>query len=412
MPTILKAYKYRVYPDKVQAEFLDRNFGAVRFLWNQFVSSFNSYNVGPVLPENEKILKDRHPWMHDVISYALQQKRMDWFEFKKQFFNKKRKVKLGRPSYKKRGVSNDSFRLPGACIGFNAGVNFAKGTIKLPKMTPLKVIYDRRFSGQLRSVTLSKNKCNQYFVSILVEETIEVKPGTGRSIGIDLGLKHLCILSNGMKIDNPRWFRETQAKLKRAQQHLSRKTKGSNRRERQRLKVAKLHLKVANQRRDFQHNFSSWLVNNYDTIITEDLNVKGMVKNRKLAKSISDASWSTLVGMIAYKSNWYGRSFHKIDRWYPSSKTCSSCGHKENNMGLHVRDWKCPSCGVEHDRDLNAALNILHKGLDDLYGFKTSEELSDYRRGEGLRPEVVMPKAPSLNRLVSLVSFIEFDRTT
>jgi putative transposase len=405
MTTILKAYKYRVYPTQVQAEFLDRNFGAVRFLWNQFVSSFNSYNVGPVLPENEKILKDRNLWMHDVISYALQQKRMDWFEFKKQFFNKKRKVKLGRPSYKKRGVSNDSFRIPGG----NVKVDFEAGNLKLPKMTPLKVIYDRRFSGQLRSVTISKNKCNQYFVSILVETEVEVKQNTGRSIGIDLGLKHLCIISNGMKIENPRWFRETQAKLKRAQQHLSRKTKGSKRREKQRLKVARLHLKVANQRKDFQHNFSSWLVNNYDTIITEDLNVRGMVKSRRLAKSISDASWSTLVGMIAYKSSWYGRSFHRIDRWYPSSKTCSSCGHKETNMGLHVRDWKCDSCGTIHDRDLNAALNILHKGIDDLYGFKTSEELSDYRRGEGLSPEVVTPKAPSLNRLVS---FINFDRTT
>jgi putative transposase len=276
-------------------------------------------------------------------------------------------------------------------------------------MAPLKVVYDREVSGQLRSVTLSKNKCNQYFVSILVETEVEIKQNTGRSIGIDLGLKHLCILSNGIKIDNPRWFRETQAKLKRAQQHFSRKTKGSSRYNQQRLKVAKLHLKVANQRKDFQHNFSTWLVNNYDTILTEDLNVKGMVKNRRLAKSISDASWSSLVSMIAYKSNWYGRSFHKIDRWYPSSKTCSSCGHKETNMGLHVRDWKCPSCGTEHDRDLNAAVNILHKGLDDLYGFKTSEELSDYRRGEDIRPEAVTPKAPSLNRLVS---FIDFDRTT
>jgi putative transposase len=404
MPTILKAYKYRVYPTQVQAEFLDRNFGAVRFLWNNFVSSFNGYDKGPVLPENEKILKDRNLWMHDVISYALQQKRMDWFEFKKQFFNKKRKVKLGRPSYKKRGVSNDSFRIPGVKVK----VDFEAGTIKIPKMTPLRVVYDRRFSGSLKSVTLSKNKCNQYFVSILVETEVEVKQNTGRSIGIDLGLKHLCILSNGMKIDNPRWFRETQTKLKRAQ-HLSRKVKGSSRHKRQRLKVARLHLKVANQRRDFQHNFSSWLVNNYDTIITEDLNVKGMIKNSKLSKSISDDSWSTLVGMIAYKSNWYCRSFHKISRWYPSSKTCSNCGHKENNMGLQIRGWKCPSCGTEHDRDLNAALNILHKGLDDLYGFKTSEELSDYRRGEGLRPDAVMPKAPSMKRLVS---FIEFDRTT
>lgn len=403
----LKAFKYRLYPTKEQASFLDRNFGAVRFLWNQFVSSFNSYDKGPTIPDNEKVIKDRNLWMTDCISYALQQKRMDWMEYKKQFFSKKRKSKLGRPSYKKKGVSNDSFRIPGQSLGFNKCIDFKAGTIKLPKMSPMKLVIDREFSCNLKSVTVSKNKCNQYFVSVLVEEELELKQNTGRSIGIDIGLKDLCIMSNGMKIANPKWFRETQSKLRKTQKAFSRKIKGSNRREKYRLKIAKLYQKVTNQRRFVYHNLSSWLVSNYDMIIMEDLNVKGMIKNRKLAKSIQDASWSTLVSMISYKSNWYGKTFHQIDRWYPSSKTCSSCGHKRNQMDLSVREWSCPSCGTNHDRDLNAAVNILYKGLDDLYGL-TSEELSDYRHRESISPKVEIPKAESLK---CLVSFIDFYKT-
>jgi putative transposase len=196
----------------------------------------------------------------------------------------------------------------------------------------MKLIIDRPFTGNLKSVTVSKNRCNQYFVSILVEEELELKQNTGRSIGIDLGLNHLAILSNGMKIDNPRWFRESQAKLKKAQQHLSRKTKGSNRYSRQRIKVARIYQKISNQRNFVHHNLSTWLVSNYDTICTEKLNVKGMIKNRRIAKSIQDASWSTLVSMIAYKANWYGKTFQRIDTFYPSSKTCYSCGYKVEKM--------------------------------------------------------------------------------
>ena len=403
----LKAYKYRVYPTKNQASYLDRNFGAVRFLWNQFVASFNSFDKGPTIPQDEKVIKDRHDWMNDCISYALQQKRMDWTEYKKQYFSKKRAVKLGRPSFKKRGISNDSFRIPGQTLGFNKCIDLENGFIKLPKMARMKIIIDRPFVGNLRSVTVSKNKCNQYFVSVLVEEEVELKQNTGLSIGIDLGLKDLLICSSGMKISNPRWFRETQSKLKKAQRHFSRKQKGSNRREKARLKVARLYLRVTNQRKYVYHNLSTWLVSNYDTICMEDLKVKNMIKNRKLSKSIQDASWSTLVEMIKYKCDWYGKSFHQIDTWFPSSKTCSNCGHKVGQMDLSVREWDCPSCNETHDRDLNAAVNILHKGLDDLYGL-TSAELADYRRGEELRPKAVMPKASSLKRLVS---FINFDRT-
>lgn len=408
MKPVLKAFKYRIYPTKEQSSFLDRNFGAVRYLWNEFVSSFNSFDKGPALPQDEKVIKDLegNEWMSEVISYALQQKRMDWFEYKKQFFNKKRKVKLGRPSFKKRGVSNDSFRIPAASMYFKDFSQLKNG-LKLPKMSPIKIVIDRPFKGVPKSVTVSKNKTNQYFVSILVEEPLELKQNTGLSIGIDLGLKDLCIMSNGMKFNNPRFFRKTQAKLKKAQRAFSRKVKGSNRREKARLKVAKLYLKVTNQRNYVHHVISTWLVSNYDTIIMEDLNVKAMVKNRRMSKSISDVSWSTLISMIKYKSNWHGKTFHQIDRWYPSSKTCSCCGHNVDKKDMHlgIRNWVCPHCGTNHDRDLNAAINILHEGLNDLYGFNTSEELSDYKRGESLRPKVEIPKADSVKRLVGFIDF-------
>jgi putative transposase len=408
---ILRAYKYRLYPTKEQEQFLSQNFGAVRFVWNQLVANFNSWSKDkPVQKVTEKTLKDdpRYPWLKEVISYALQQKRMDFEETKKQFFNKKRAVKLGRMKFKCKGKSRDSFRIPGSVLP-KANLEMCEtGQIVIPKMTPMKMVVDRKFNGTPKSVTVSRNPSGQYFVSILVEEELELKPNTGRSIGIDLGLKDLMVMSNGLKISNPRWFRESQSKLKRAQQHLSRKVKRSNRWNKQRIKVANIHQKIANQRNWVHHNLSTWLVNNYDTICMEKLNVKDMVKNRRLAKSIQDASWSSFVSMVAYKSNWYGRSFQQIDTFYPNSKLCSCCGHKMASMELSVREWTCPCCGSLHDRDLNAAMNILLKGLDDLYGF-ASDELADYRRREELRPEVEMPKASPLKRLVS---FIDFYRTT
>jgi putative transposase len=403
---VLKAFKYRIYPNKEQESYLLQNFGCVRFVWNQLVANFNSFSKeGPNRPMNEKILKDNelYPWLKEAISYALQQKRMDFDELKKQFFNKGRKVKLGRPKFKRRG-RNESFRIPAASMYLENFDKIKDGRIKLPKMSPMKIVIDRPFTGKPKSVTVSKNASGQYFVSILVEEDIELKQNTGRSIGIDLGLKDLLILSDGTKVSNPRWFRENQSKLKRAQQHLSRKIKGSNRYNRQKIKVAKIYRDVTNQRKFVYHNLSSWLVDNYDTICTENLKVKNMVKNRSLAKSIQDASWSTFISMLDYKSRWYGRTFHKIDTWFPSSKTCSCCGHKMESMDLSVREWTCPSCNTHHDRDLNAATNILNEGIKDLYDM-TSAELTEYRRGEAIRPKEVLPKAASVKRLVSFIDF-------
>ena len=382
---IKRAYKYRIYPTKQQAAYLNRVFGSVRFVWNQLVANFNSWSSeGPNRPMNEKILKDtpEYSWLNDVISYALQQKRIDFDETKKQHFNKKRKTKLGRMKFKKKGIARDSFRIPVTSMGGQKSIDLDNGRIKLPKMSAMKLIVDRKFMGTAKSVTVSMNRVDQFFVSILVEEDVKVKTSVGCSIGIDLGLKDLATLSNGMKILNPRWFRETQAELKRAQQHLSRKKKGSNRYERQRRKVAKIHLKIKNQRSWAIHNLTTAIINAFDTIIVEDLNVAGMKK--LFGKSISDAAFGEILSQLEYKSSWYGRTFHKIDRWYPSSKTCNCCGHKMDTMTLDIREWTCPSCGTHHDRDLNAAKNILDEGLRDLYGF-TSDELADYRRGEEVR---------------------------
>jgi putative transposase len=358
---------------------------------------------------SEKTLKDtpEFSWLNECISYALQQKRMDFDEAKKQFFNKNRKKKSGRMKFKKKGVSKDSFRIPGQSVGYSQGINFETSRVRCPKIGMIKVVVDREFTGKALSYTFSKNKCGQYFVSILVECEPELKQNTGRSIGIDLGLNTLCVLSDGTQIENPRLFRKTQTKLKKAQQHLSRKQKGSARYEKQRIKVAKIHQKIANQRNWINHNISTWLVDNFDTIIMEDLNVAGMKK--MFGKSISDASFSSLINMIGYKSNWYGKTFHKISRWFASSKICNCCGHKmdKDQMTLDVRFWTCPSCGSKNNRDLNAAHNILDEGLRDLYQF-TSEELSDYKRREVVRPaEVSPPKASSMKRLVS---FIEIDK--
>ena len=382
---IKRAYKYRIYPTKQQAAYLNEVFGSVRFVWNQLVANFNSWTPdGPNRPMNEKILKDmpEYSWLSESISYALQQKRIDFDETKSQFFSKNRKKKLGRMKFKKKGIARDSFRIPVASMGGQKSIDLKNGRIKLPKMSAMKMVVDREFAGTAKSVIVSMNRVDQFFVSILVEEDVKVKTGVGRSIGIDLGLNHLATLSNGVQIENPRWFRKSQAKLRKEQKHLSRKQKGSNRYERQRRKVAKIHQQIKDQRSWAIHNLTTAIVNTFDTIIVEDLNVAGMKK--LFGKSISDAAFGEILRQLEYKSNWYGQTFHKIDRWYPSSKTCNCCGHKMGDMDLSIREWACPNCGTHHDRDLNAAKNILDEGLRDLYGF-TSDELADYKRGEEVR---------------------------
>jgi putative transposase len=374
----LKAYKYRIYPTKEQKVLLAKTFGCVRFVWNKLVENFNNGGKEVV---TEKTLKDQEEFnfLKEVSASTLQQKTKDFIEFKKQFFNKKRKIKLGKPKFKKKS-NRQSFRLTNQKFILDQ----EKSLIRLEKVGWVKIVLDRNIAenADFRSITISETPTGKYFVSILVKEELNPIPSSGKVVGIDLGLKDLFILSNGQVINNPRWFRENQSKLKKRQKHLSRKQKGSNRYNRQRIKVAKVHENVANSRNYFLHNISTELVKTFDLIVVEDLNVSGMIRNRKLAKSISDASWSTFVSMLEYKCNWYGKTLVKIDRFYPSSKTCSNCGHKEDKMPLSIREWTCPSCGSKHDRDLNASINILKKGWSDLSGQElTSAEYVDYGRG-------------------------------
>jgi putative transposase len=368
---------------------LINTFGCARFVWNRRVAAFNSYSsCGPNPRVSSKSLKDQaeFSFLNEVSAAALQQKDRDFDETLSQFFNKNRKKKLGRPQFKKRGVSNDSYRLP--FPKFKLVDNQTK--IQLERIG----IPDH---ADLRSVTVSMTKTGEFYVSILVEEEIETKPNTGRMVGIDLGLNSLAVLSDGTEVHNPRIFRKNQAKLKKKQIKLKHKIKGSNRHKKAKLAVAKLHLRVARQRAWFLHNLSSWLVANYDIICVEDLNVAGMKK--RYGRSISDAAFSSFVNMLEYKSNWYGKTFHKIDRWFASTKTCNYCGNKQE-FGLDVRKWACDSCGSVHNRDLNAAINILKQGLRDLYDY-TSDELNEViERMNG----IVRPTRPHGLVAMSLIS--------
>jgi putative transposase len=377
-----KSYKCRIYPTKEQEVLLSKTFGCCRFVWNKLVENFNSNNREKI---TIKTLKDtlEYEFLNEVSATVIHQKYRDFEEFKKQFFNNKRKVKLGRPQFKKKS-SRQSFRL----LNTRYRIDKDLSKIRFEKIGWIKIILNVNIPDEaiFKSATVSKTPTGKYFISILVQQELNPIPSSGKIVGIDLGIKDLMVLSSGQVVNNPKWFRENQSKLKKAQKHLSRKEKGSNRYNKQRIKVAKVHEYITNSRNYFLHNISTALVNTFDLIVLEDLNVSGMLKNHKLAKSIADASWSTFVCMLEYKCKWYGKMILKIDRFYPSSKTCSNCGHKEDKMPLSIREWTCPSCGSHHDRDLNASINILKEGWRNLTSQElTSAEYVDYGRGAELR---------------------------
>lgn len=360
MKTVKKAYKFRIYPNKTQQTKLSKAFGCTRFVWNQLVEQFNNWE-----PEQEKRsdktvtdLKREFDFLSEVSCAVLQQKHRDFIEYKRQFFNKGRKLKVGRPSFKKRGV-NDSFRLP------NQKFKLISNKIQLERIGKVRIVVDHHIPSEVKflSVTVKKNACDQYFVSILVDENIEPKPTTGKTVGVDLGLKTFVVTSDNQQFESPKFFRKNQAKLAKAQRWFSKKKKGSNRYNKQKLKVAKVHLKTTNQRTHFIHQVTNDLVKNYQRIVIEDLNVKGMVKNSKLSKSISDASFGLFRSQLSYKCNWHDRELVVVDRYFPSSKTCSNCGHTKQELNLNERIYKCDSCNFQIDRDLNAAINLKNEGI-------------------------------------------------
>lgn len=372
---MIKSFKYRIYPNKSQEVLLSKTFGCVRVIWNANVESFNSYdkdnNPKPKLISKSDLIDDK-PWLNEVSAAAIQQKIRDFKETASQFFSKTRKKKINRPIFKKKSGSQ-SYRLPNQKFLIN------ENKIRLEKIGWVKMSVDRIIpdNSKILSCTISKNCCNQYFVSVSVDIVICYKPKTGKSVGVDLGLKYFATLSDNIVIDNIKFFREKQSEIAKIQKHLSRKRKNSSRYRKNKLRIARLYNKIANKRNYFLHDVTNCLIDNYDIICIEDLNVFGMLSNHKLAKAISDTSFSIFRSMLEYKCKWYGKELVVIDRFFPSSKTCSKCGWKKENLTLSDRIFKCENCGIEIDRDLNAAINIKRMGVGILYNRTQRDEVAN-----------------------------------
>lgn len=350
----MKAYKFRIYPNQEQKEFLAKNFGCVRFLWNQWLSDrIKAYEKGEKSKDrSEKDFKEEFEWLKEVDSISLQQKRLDLIEAYNHFFNRvSQGKKPGFPKFKRKN-SKQSYRTHGIKI------DTKQKKVKLPKLDWLKYRDDRIPIGKIRSATISKTPTGKYYVSLLTKEVPKQLEQNDSVIGIDLGLKDFVTLSSGDKISAPNFYRKSEKKLAKANQKLSRREKGSNNRNKARLQLAKIYEKIRNQRTDFQQKLSSKLINENQVVVVEDLNISGMLKNRNLSKSISDAGWYSFIQMLKYKAEWRGRQIETVDRFFPSSKTCSECKSVNSELKLSDREWVCQSCGVLHDRDLNASLNL------------------------------------------------------
>src|SRR5438876_1981781 len=359
-----RAYKYRFYPTPQQAHNLACTFGCCRFVYNWALSTskVSYFQHGVKLSHNSlsqamTALKKEEGtvWLSEVSSVPLQQALRHLKSAFTNFFE-------GRAQYpvfkKKHGVQSATYT-ENAFTLCGTQLTLAK------QREPLDIVWSRPLPEGCKpsSVTITKDKAGRYFVSILVEEEIAPLAPTQKAIGLDLGLKSFLITSDGKTISNPKYYARDEKKLAKAQRRHAKKKKGSKNREKARKKVAKLHARIADTRRDFQHQVSTKLIRENQVICVETLNVKGMLQNHGLAKAISDVGWGGFVRQLEYKATWYGRTLIKIDRWYPSSKTCSACGHVLESLTLDVREWACPVCGMCHDRDINAACNILTEGL-------------------------------------------------
>jgi putative transposase len=361
MKVINKTYRFRIFPNKEQEVLLNKHFGCSRFVYNYFLNerkeqyqkdkkSDNYYAQAKTLTDLKK--KEDTIWLKEVNSQTLQFALRSLDTAYVNFFRGNAQF----PKFKSRKHKN-TFTVP----------QFGKledGKIILPKFKGgIKVKLHREVKGEIGKMSITKTPTGKYYVSIFTEQEIEELPKTNKRCGIDLGLKDFVITSDDKKFKNNRYTKKYAKQLKKAQQHLSRKQNGSNGFEKQKLKIAKIHEKIASCRLDALHKVSHQLVNQYDLISIEDLNVKGMIKNRKLSKHIADASWGNFVTLLQYKCDWYGKELVKVNRFYPSSKTCGDCGWINQNLKLSDREWTCSSCGVVHDRDVNASHNILKEGL-------------------------------------------------
>ena len=359
-----KAYKYRFYPTDEQKQLLARTFGCCRYVYNWALRERTDayYKRGERLYYEDTaqrlvLLKKQEEtsWLDEVSSVPLQQALRNLDRAFRNFFEGRAHC----PTFKKKRDQQS------ATYASNA-FSWDGKSLTLAKMDePLAIVWHRPLTEGCKpsSVTITKDDAERYFVSILVEEDIKALEVTPKMVGLDLGLKSMVITSDGQTHGNPKFFAKDEKKLAKAQRRLAKKKKGSKNRAKARLKVARLHKKIADRRRDYQHKLSTKIIRENQVVCIESLQVKHMVKNHSLAKAISDVGWSEFVRQLEYKAEWYGRTLVKIDKWYPSSKRCLDCGHILDSLPLDVRAWTCPECGVHHDRDINAAKNILAVGL-------------------------------------------------
>jgi putative transposase len=380
---MLRASKFRIYPNPEQKRHLAQSFGCCRLAWNYALNLTNeTYKATGkglsrfAIQKEITALKKQHEWLKEPYSQCLQVVALNLSSAFVNFFEGRGKFPRFKSKHRKQSIS------------YPQNVTIKENGIKFPKMGIVAAKLHRPVEGKIKTVTISQNCKGQYFASVLVDDgkDLPTQSTEGKAIGIDLGLTHFAITSDGSKFDNPRWFHRHEQNLAQKQKRLSRRQKGSNNRNKTRKQVASIHNKIARCREDFLHKLSRKIVDENQVIVIEDLAVKNMVKNHNLAKAISSVGWGMFCTMLKYKAEELGKVYQEINRFFPSSKTCNHCLNQVGSLPLKIRSWTCESCSTVHDRDINAALNIRDEGLRILAsGTGVVAYCPDVSRGSGGR---------------------------